>query len=241
MKMVELKVCPKCGYERKVQELVPAYECPQCGIVYGKYRSPAKQERQQAVAQEGSAKSQRLSRPREKGQHPSRGDSLASEIGGALAGKPRLTTVHRVVFGALLVWAVYLALEALFWFGLLSWHVGSVWGSLSSDAAQADIPGMVRNAPSLKRLSIATILVLTSRALLMLAAVYLLRGRVLGTQLLKLYTVISFIGALASMKAFLLWLPVFFLAVYTHRLRKKGVLYMPSVAPGAKPQPSPER
>lgn len=41
MKLVELKVCPKCGYIRKEQERAPAYECPQCGIIYGKYRPPA--------------------------------------------------------------------------------------------------------------------------------------------------------------------------------------------------------
>lgn len=41
MKLLELKVCPKCGYTRKDQERAPAYECPHCGIIYGKYRPPA--------------------------------------------------------------------------------------------------------------------------------------------------------------------------------------------------------
>jgi hypothetical protein len=41
MKLLELKVCPKCGYIRKDQERAPAYECPHCGIIYGKYRPPA--------------------------------------------------------------------------------------------------------------------------------------------------------------------------------------------------------
>lgn len=41
MTLVEMKVCPKCGYTRNAMERVPAYECPQCGIIYGKYRPPA--------------------------------------------------------------------------------------------------------------------------------------------------------------------------------------------------------
>jgi hypothetical protein len=41
MKLLELKVCPKCGYIRKDQERAPAYECPHCGIIYGKYQPPA--------------------------------------------------------------------------------------------------------------------------------------------------------------------------------------------------------
>lgn len=41
MKLPEMKVCPKCGYIRKDQERAPAYECPRCGIIYGKYRPPA--------------------------------------------------------------------------------------------------------------------------------------------------------------------------------------------------------
>lgn len=41
MKLLELKVCPKCGYIRKEEERAPAYECPRCGIIYGKYRPPA--------------------------------------------------------------------------------------------------------------------------------------------------------------------------------------------------------
>jgi len=31
-------ICPKCGYERKANDVCPDSECPQCGIVYEKYR-----------------------------------------------------------------------------------------------------------------------------------------------------------------------------------------------------------
>lgn len=41
MALAEMKVCPKCGYTRHAQERAPAYECPQCSIIYGKYRPPA--------------------------------------------------------------------------------------------------------------------------------------------------------------------------------------------------------
>jgi len=29
--------CPKCGYERKPEDLAPEHECPSCGVVYAKY------------------------------------------------------------------------------------------------------------------------------------------------------------------------------------------------------------
>lgn len=32
-----LATCPKCGYVRKPDDLAPAWQCPQCGIVYEKY------------------------------------------------------------------------------------------------------------------------------------------------------------------------------------------------------------
>lgn len=32
-----IQVCPKCGHERGLDEVVPDYECPRCGIVYQKY------------------------------------------------------------------------------------------------------------------------------------------------------------------------------------------------------------
>jgi len=28
--------CPKCGYERQSEDLVPEYECPKCGVIYKK-------------------------------------------------------------------------------------------------------------------------------------------------------------------------------------------------------------
>ena len=31
-----VRVCPKCGYERKADEPVPETECPQCGAIYAK-------------------------------------------------------------------------------------------------------------------------------------------------------------------------------------------------------------
>ncbi|MBF0381288.1 MAG: hypothetical protein HQL69_09730 [Magnetococcales bacterium] len=31
------KICPSCAYERKENDLVADYECPQCGIIYAKY------------------------------------------------------------------------------------------------------------------------------------------------------------------------------------------------------------
>ena len=30
--------CPKCGYQRRSEEAAPTGECPQCGIIYEKYR-----------------------------------------------------------------------------------------------------------------------------------------------------------------------------------------------------------
>lgn len=32
--------CPKCGYERKAKESVPATQCPSCGIYYAKFAGP---------------------------------------------------------------------------------------------------------------------------------------------------------------------------------------------------------
>lgn len=32
--------CPKCSYERKAADQAPDYECPNCGIIYDKYRPP---------------------------------------------------------------------------------------------------------------------------------------------------------------------------------------------------------
>lgn len=36
--------CPKCGYTRKNEELAPDYECPQCGIVYAKFKKATPKE-----------------------------------------------------------------------------------------------------------------------------------------------------------------------------------------------------
>jgi hypothetical protein len=36
-----LKNCPKCGYERQPRDTAPDYECPKCGIIYSKFRTPA--------------------------------------------------------------------------------------------------------------------------------------------------------------------------------------------------------
>ena len=33
--------CPKCSYERKPTDQAPEYECPNCGIIYNKYRPPS--------------------------------------------------------------------------------------------------------------------------------------------------------------------------------------------------------
>lgn len=33
-----LTVCPKCGYARGPNEVVPAWQCPSCGIAYKKYK-----------------------------------------------------------------------------------------------------------------------------------------------------------------------------------------------------------
>ncbi len=30
--------CPKCSYERKAGDLAPPTECPECGVIYAKYR-----------------------------------------------------------------------------------------------------------------------------------------------------------------------------------------------------------
>lgn len=38
------KLCPKCGYERKVGDIAPDYECPQCGVVYAKVEAMARRE-----------------------------------------------------------------------------------------------------------------------------------------------------------------------------------------------------
>lgn len=39
----EGKLCPKCGYRRRPDDLAPDYECPRCGVVYAKFE--ARQER----------------------------------------------------------------------------------------------------------------------------------------------------------------------------------------------------
>ncbi len=33
-----VKQCPKCGYVRQPEDMVPDYECPKCGIVYQKFK-----------------------------------------------------------------------------------------------------------------------------------------------------------------------------------------------------------
>jgi hypothetical protein len=33
--------CPKCAYERKPDDTAPEHECPNCGIIYAKYRERA--------------------------------------------------------------------------------------------------------------------------------------------------------------------------------------------------------
>jgi predicted RNA-binding Zn-ribbon protein involved in translation (DUF1610 family) len=44
-------VCPKCAYRRGPDEVVPDYECPQCGVVYEKYRAVmARRDKEAAVA-----------------------------------------------------------------------------------------------------------------------------------------------------------------------------------------------
>jgi len=32
--------CPKCGYKRKPSDSAPAWQCPSCQVVYGKYVAP---------------------------------------------------------------------------------------------------------------------------------------------------------------------------------------------------------
>ncbi len=32
--------CPKCQYERKAGDLAPPTECPECGVIYARYRKP---------------------------------------------------------------------------------------------------------------------------------------------------------------------------------------------------------
>jgi len=34
----KIRKCPKCGYERKENEIAPEWECPKCGIVYNKFK-----------------------------------------------------------------------------------------------------------------------------------------------------------------------------------------------------------
>jgi hypothetical protein len=44
-------VCPKCGYRRGPDEVVPDGECPRCGVVYEKYRAArARREKEAAAA-----------------------------------------------------------------------------------------------------------------------------------------------------------------------------------------------
>ena len=40
------KVCLKCGYERKPQEMAPETECPKCGIIYAKVEYAIKKAQQ---------------------------------------------------------------------------------------------------------------------------------------------------------------------------------------------------
>lgn len=35
------KVCVRCGYQRKAQELAPETECPQCGVIYERVENPS--------------------------------------------------------------------------------------------------------------------------------------------------------------------------------------------------------
>lgn len=34
-------LCPKCAYERKLDDTAPEHECPNCGVIYEKYRERA--------------------------------------------------------------------------------------------------------------------------------------------------------------------------------------------------------
>ena len=33
-----MRICPKCGYERKSSDIGPDYECPKCGVIYDKVK-----------------------------------------------------------------------------------------------------------------------------------------------------------------------------------------------------------
>lgn len=46
-------VCPKCGYARNASEHAPAWQCPQCGIAYGKYREPGARDAESAAGVSG--------------------------------------------------------------------------------------------------------------------------------------------------------------------------------------------
>lgn len=47
------KQCPKCGYVRTGEELVPDTECPSCGVIYSKVPVPTKEVNQEVEEQEG--------------------------------------------------------------------------------------------------------------------------------------------------------------------------------------------
>jgi uncharacterized membrane protein YvbJ len=35
--ITSIKICPECGYERKVSDKVPSWQCPSCKIAYHKH------------------------------------------------------------------------------------------------------------------------------------------------------------------------------------------------------------
>ncbi len=42
------KICKKCGYERKLEDSAPDYECPKCGAVYAKVEASLEREQERA-------------------------------------------------------------------------------------------------------------------------------------------------------------------------------------------------
>ncbi|MCG8428981.1 MAG: hypothetical protein MI754_16620 [Chromatiales bacterium] len=63
------KVCRKCGYERQETDIAPDYECPQCGVVYAKFK-PQKAENNSQPAVEAKARPQQQPKPKKKRVEP---------------------------------------------------------------------------------------------------------------------------------------------------------------------------
>jgi hypothetical protein len=89
-------ICPKCEYERRPDDRMPAGECPRCGILYAKWRAPGAAVEPLAADPPFAA-------------DPPRDVSLARQLLGALvAVKPTVGPIefwgHAAVYAGLFLW-----------------------------------------------------------------------------------------------------------------------------------------